>query len=164
MIEAVNSVIANNIVLRSSAVQGSAPSVNVPAPSAEGEAPRAPQAPFVSPYIALDTVSNRAVLQIRDSDTGDVEQQFPTESRLVQIQEAQARAQQRDVPSTPTPVAQTEGTQTTPINTDVISVETVTSTPPSNTITPIPDVATAALSAGAQSGQSVQTSSLSVLA
>ncbi|MDH5722203.1 MAG: hypothetical protein OEY94_02640 [Alphaproteobacteria bacterium] len=48
-----------------------------------------PQAPYVSPYIHVDLNFDTAVLQIRDSDTGDVVEQFPSESRLQQLRRAQ---------------------------------------------------------------------------
>lgn len=46
-------------------------------------------APYISLYIKMDTNFDKAVLQIRDSDTGDVVRQIPTESEL----EAYRRAQ-----------------------------------------------------------------------
>lgn len=45
--------------------------------------------PYVSPYISIDRQSNRAILQIRDSDTGDVVRQFPTEGQLKAYRSAQ---------------------------------------------------------------------------
>ena len=163
MIEAVNSVVANSSVLRASSgqVDASALSAPIPAQPTSGEAPRAPQAPFVSPYIALDSASNKAVLQIRDGETGDVQQQFPTESRLVQIQQALEREQRREIRTTSAEQRQVE--QVSPQTTDVVSVQAATSSTPSNVSTPISQAATAALSAGAQSGQTAQTS-ISVLA
>ena len=84
MIEAVNSVLANASLSRGSAVQVSTSArINL-------EAPAAPKAPYTSPRIALDTNANRAVIQIRDSDTGDVLTQFPSESRIRAIQAQQA--------------------------------------------------------------------------
>lgn len=43
---------------------------------------KAATAPYVSPYISIDKNHNKAVLQIRDSDTGTVLRQFPTENQL----------------------------------------------------------------------------------
>lgn len=84
MIEAVNSVIANANLSRGSAVQAStAAKVNL-------EAPNTPRAPYISPRVAIDSSVNRAVLQIRDADTGDVLTQFPSESRIRAIQAQQA--------------------------------------------------------------------------
>ena len=84
MIEAVNSVLANASLSRGSAVQAS----NSAKVSQEFTPP--PRAPFISPRIALDTSVNKAVIQIRDSDTGDVLTQFPSESRIRAIQAEQA--------------------------------------------------------------------------
>ena len=95
MIEAVNSVIASAPLLRGNAEQGS--SVR----AVQSEAVRElPQAPYVSPYIFVDNNYNKAVLQIRDSDTGDVLRQFPSEQRLEVIRQQQfqeTRVQRPDV-------------------------------------------------------------------
>ena len=110
MIEAVNSVLANASLSRGSAVQASTFA------DIDLEAPTTPKAPYISPHIVLDTNANKAVIQIRDSDTGDVLSQFPSESRIRAIQAeqalqaAQAARQERltavedvssDVPSVP---------------------------------------------------------------
>ena len=84
MIEAVNSVLANANLSRGSAVQTSS------AAKVSREAPVTPKAPYISPHIVLDTDANKAVIQIRDSDTGDVLSQFPSESRIRAIQAQQA--------------------------------------------------------------------------
>ncbi len=47
------------------------------------------QAPFISPAIGFNTDYNKAVLQIRNGDTGEVIETIPADSRL----EAQRRAQ-----------------------------------------------------------------------
>ncbi len=84
MIEAVNSVISNAPILRAASVQIDSSQVAAAAEVApSGEQP-VPQAPYVSPYIRVDNDYNKAVLQIRDSDTGDVIRQFPSETRLAQ--------------------------------------------------------------------------------
>jgi len=84
MIEAVNSVLANASLSRGSAAQVSS------AAKPDLEAPTTPRAPFISPRVAIDSSANRAVLQIRDADTGDVLTQFPSESRIRAIQAQQA--------------------------------------------------------------------------
>jgi len=86
MIEAVNSVIANSAITRGPAEQQSAARSFAANPERVQEVPRAP---YVSPYIFVDVTFNEAVLQIRDSETGDVVRQFPSESQL----EAYRRAQ-----------------------------------------------------------------------
>lgn len=80
MIEAVNSVLANSSLLRGNAEQGGQPRANVA--QVDNTKVEAPVAPYVSPYIQVDLQANKAVVQIRDSGTGDVVQQFPTEATL----------------------------------------------------------------------------------
>ncbi len=159
MVDAVNSTIANIAPSRDVA---SSVGANV-APPVPSEAPRAPQAPFVSPYISVDLNFDRAVLQIRDSETGDVEQQFPTQSRLVQLSRSQDTQERLDVRQAsqqqsvePTPQAQ-QGP-------DVVTIQDITSSQASNTSLPAPQIAAAALSTGAQSGQTSESAGVSVLA
>ena len=110
MIEAVNSVLTNAQLLRGNAEQASAaaqPAVATPEPS---ESISVPQAPFVSPYIAVDVNFDTAVLQIRDSETGDVVTQFPSESRLAQAQREARAASQAPVQQPAAPqVSETSG-------------------------------------------------------
>jgi hypothetical protein len=83
MIEAVNSTLTNAQLLRGAAEAAASSTRSFAAnPDRVQEAASAPQAPYVSPYIALDLNYDKAVLQIRDRDTGDVVRQFPSESRL----------------------------------------------------------------------------------
>ncbi len=78
MVDAVSTVVTNAQFVRSSTEQASsARSVQVD----DGDI-TVPQAPYISPYISIDNNYNKAVLQIRDSDTGDVLRQFPSESAL----------------------------------------------------------------------------------
>ncbi|MCB9988723.1 MAG: hypothetical protein H6868_05225 [Rhodospirillales bacterium] len=65
------------------------------------------QAPYVSPYIHVDLNYDKAVLQIRDSDTGDVLNQFPSQKRL----EALARDAARQASVSPSPKKQEESAQ-----------------------------------------------------
>ncbi len=82
MIEAVNAVISNATFLRGNAEQVSvARSFTADALAVETVA-RVPLAPYISPYVSVDTRFDTAVLQLRDSETGDVVQQFPTEPTL----------------------------------------------------------------------------------
>ena len=170
MIEAVNSVVANASSVRASAeavsvlrtVADAAPPVQV----GDTKVIEIPKAPYVSPYIVIDRNHNKAVLQIRDSDTGDVVQQYPTESRLAQINRAQQISEQRQLArgeSQPQAVQAPPSApeQRTPVrSSDVISVQEVTSSPPANA----PVQAIAAFSAGAQAGQATQSAGVSVFA
>ncbi|AEP09103.1 hypothetical protein MICA_769 [Micavibrio aeruginosavorus ARL-13] len=40
------------------------------------------QAPYISPYVHVDVNHDKAVLQLRDPDTGDVVRQIPSEPML----------------------------------------------------------------------------------
>ncbi len=162
MIEAVNSATASAMLSRGSANSG-APSDNpVPLEALDG-APEAPRAPFVSPYISIDPNFDRAVMQIRNGDTGEVIRQFPSEGRLQQQAREQARVEQssrvREIAS-----ANIDAAQRPSSNSEVISVQDVTSNAPSNQPSSSPQNAVNALSAGVQTGQSAQTTSVDVLA
>lgn len=103
MIEAANSVALNFSTLRGNAEQVASARSYASNPEKIQEVA---QAPYVSPYIYVDVDFDRAVLQIRDSDTGDVVRQFPSESELESRRRAaatQARAS-TDIPD-PAPVA-----------------------------------------------------------
>lgn len=93
MIEAVNSVISNAVLARGSAEQQSVVRSFAANPERVQEVA---QAPYVSPYISMNIDHNKAVLQIRDSDTGDVIRQFPTESQMEAYRKAQAAQLTRD--------------------------------------------------------------------
>ncbi len=85
MIEAVNSVLQTAPFVRSSTDQTSTADSFAANPE---RVQKAPQAPYVSPYIYVDVNYDKAVVQLRNGDTGDVIDQFPSESTL------QARARQ----------------------------------------------------------------------
>ncbi len=86
MIEAVNSALSNASANRNTVDQQSTVRSTAANPNRVQEAARVP---FVSPAISIDKQSNRAIIQIRDSDTGDVIRQFPTEGQLKAYQTAQ---------------------------------------------------------------------------
>jgi len=147
MIEAVNSVISNAQVLKNSAEQVNAARVETPEPVRTF-----PLAPYVSPFIAVDVNFNTAVLQIRNSDTGDVIRQFPSESTL----EARRRAEtaENSIISLQEETSGGDG-EITGVNT-VQTVEVGVSAQASEAL-PVAQaqIAAQALSAGAQAGQSV---------
>lgn len=91
MLEAVSTVLQNAPNARIAADQVSTADSFAANPDRTQRA--APQAPYVSPYIYLDVNYDKAVIQIRNGETGDVEGQFPSQSRLQQQQRA-ARADQ----------------------------------------------------------------------
>ena len=84
MIETVNSVISGTSTARTIAVEANASNAAASNFELGDQVARAPVAPFVSPYYAVDTDFDTAVLQIRDSSTGDVVRQFPSEATLEQ--------------------------------------------------------------------------------
>lgn len=163
MIEAVNSVVSNAPALRGSAEQASVARSLAANPLRVQEvalsAPETPKAPYISPYISLDYNYDRAVLQIRDSDTGEVQDQFPTESRLAEQQRARlaadraaqdaGRAQARKAVEKNGVAEKAPAPQPEVKAGDIVSVQEVVAKAPSNT----PQAATAAFSAGAQTGQ-----------
>ena len=168
MIEAVNSTVANASSLRANveavSVLRSAADVAPPVQIGDTKVIELPKAPYISPYIVIDRNYNKAVLQIRDSDTGDVVQQFPTESRLAQISRVQAKAQraveaqvaprENDQETSPAPIRQTSS------RSDIITVQEVTASKPANA----PSQAAAALFAGSEAAKTVQASSVDVFA
>ena len=85
MIEAVNSVLQTAPFVRQNTEQVSA--VDSYAANPERVQRSAPQAPYISPYIYLDVNYDKAVIQLRNGETGDVEGQYPSEANL----KAQAR-------------------------------------------------------------------------
>lgn len=146
MIEAVNSVISNAVLARGSAEQQSVVRSFAANPEKVQEVA---QAPYVSPYISMNIDYNKAVLQIRNSDTGDVIRQFPSESQLEAYRKAQAAASTRDALSTLSagkdPVATSETSapapsapaRTTPVTQAVVN--------PAPVSAPIPSEATSVL-------------------
>lgn len=179
MIEAVNSVVSNASALRGAADQVSAQRALAANPARVQEvaqpSPELPQVPYISPYISIDTNYNKAVLQIRDSDTGDVVRQFPSEEslevrRLQQLRETRSADIQDAAPQ---PEPQQSAPQTTelsrlsgaPASRDIITVQEVTSAPPANNSTS-PQAATAAFggSGGGTSAPQTPQARVSVLA
>ena len=91
MIEAVSSVMAAAPFVRANAEQSSPARSFASSPESIQKPPRAP---YISPVISLDTESDKAVLQIRDAETGDVVNQFPSEQTIKARQRAEKAAQQ----------------------------------------------------------------------
>lgn len=180
MIEAVNSVVSSAPTLRGAVEQASTARSLAANPARVQEvassAPELPKAPYISPYISLDYNYDRAVLQIRDSDTGDVVEQFPTESRLAEQQRAKLaaeqatqrlrRPEQREARPTNDALAAEAKKAPAPIEakaSDIVTVQEATSTPAANSAAPT-HIAAAALSAGASTALAGRGSVSSVLA
>lgn len=88
MLEAVNSVLSNASYTKVVADQQSVATSYAANPDRVQQANL--QAPYVSLYIKVDVNFDKALLQLRDRDTGDVVQQIPSENQL----EAYRRAQE----------------------------------------------------------------------
>jgi hypothetical protein len=91
MLEAVNSVIQSAPFVREQSERNSTAESYAANPERVQRTP--PLAPYVSPYIYVDVNYDKAVIQLRNGDTGDVESQFPSEAALQQ-QARHAAAQQ----------------------------------------------------------------------
>jgi hypothetical protein len=87
MIEAVNSVLSNAAYTKTAIEQQSVAQSYAANPD---RIQVAPQAPYISPYVHMDINFDKAVLQLRDSETGDVVRQIPTEGQLEAYKRAQA--------------------------------------------------------------------------
>jgi hypothetical protein len=90
MIEAANSVLQTAPAVRAVAEQASSNLESIAA-NPERTQKVVIQAPYVSPYISVDVNYNRAVLQLRDSETGDVKDQYPSRSRMQELAQIAAR-------------------------------------------------------------------------
>ena len=173
MIEAVNSSLSNASVLRAPAEQTSTQRSLTSNPARIQETAETPidvpKAPYISPYVVVDLDHNKAVLQIRDSDTGDVLTQFPSESRLQAIraqtiregqQTTRSEASEETSTAAQEVVSQSSAPAQSASTSDIITVQEVTSAPPANSS---PQVAAAALAASQSTGAS-SNGSVSVLA
>lgn len=158
MIEAVNSVISSAPVLRQSAEQVDAARSFAANPERLQELP---QAPYISPFVHVDLNFDTAVLQIRDSDTGDVLNQFPSESALKASQSAKlAQEAKLDQIADEATEKLTIGSGQQTEAGEIAEPSAVSSGSSSN---PVAAQAVAAFEAGAQSAQ-VGSDQISVLA
>lgn len=114
MLEAVNSVLQTAPVIRGNAEQVSTAASFAANPD---RVQKVPQAPYISPYIHMD-VDLGAVLQLRDSETGDVLRQIPSEATIEARQRFQQQIDQQ---------AQQARTRTSADSTAVIAGQAATS-------------------------------------
>ena len=94
MLEAVNSTVQTALAARGVLEQVATSDSFAANPS---RVQRAPQAPYISPYVRVDVNFDRAILQLRDGETGDVVYQIPSQPALEAYQREaarQARAEQ----------------------------------------------------------------------
>lgn len=148
MLEAVNSVLSNAPLVRGQAEQHS----NARSLAANPEQVQVvAQAPYISPYIKVDVNYDKAVILIRDSDTGDTVRQIPSEPAL--------EAARRQL------AAQTQGDQTqvsdrvapTPQEAKQVQVSAPQAQAPTPTPNPTPAASSAAFGAFAKQVASLQT-------
>lgn len=132
MIEAVNSVLSNAPYTKAVVAQQSTANSFAANPDRVQQASL--QAPYISLYIKVDTNFDKAVLQIRDSDTGDVVRQIPTESQLEAYRRAQSSNAVRS--SSAEPKTQVDNFEDAPEVNDVQSQQSSYSSAPS---TPTPN-------------------------
>jgi len=165
MIEAVNSAVANASLLRTNGEQSQQSRLSSIATSTDVEARVELQlAPFVSPFIEMDTNFNKAVLQIRDSSTGEVQRQFPSETTM------RARAAQAEIETQSVRQAvQSSASETDSPRVELPEIKIQTSgrgDESSSTRNPNAQsqIASAAFAAGALSGSVAQSGGVSVLA
>lgn len=169
MIEAVNALIANSSTLRVSTQQVDTEGTRNVQEIESSEASAPVLAPYVSPFIQVDTRFDTAVIQIRDSDTGDVLTQFPSEPSLRSRQAVETfleGGREAEIVQEQLPVVET--TTETSGNAGATGVQTVTiaqSAPPAQSLgAGGAQAAIAALSTGALSGQNTDTATVQVQA
>ncbi len=92
MIEAVKSTVASSAVMRAGIDQNSTQNSYGANPT---RIQQIAQAPFVSPTVRVDVTTKMAILEFRESGTGDVVTQIPSESqiRAYKLREAKEDAQ-----------------------------------------------------------------------
>lgn len=108
MIEAVNSTLQASQVTRAVAEQTStSESLNANPDGVQ----RIARAPYISPAVDYNYDYNQAVLVLRDSDTGDVVEQIPSETRLAEQARTEAQSFNTEVAApAQRPNATAEGT------------------------------------------------------
>lgn len=149
MIEGINSSIATASLLRPVVEQ----EMNARGQSASIEpVQRSPQAPYVSPYLFVDNANNKVILQIRDSESGDVVRQIPSDSQIRAYNKASDRPVQNQSKGTESSVGRDSSAVSASVDTDVdVSVDELSS------------VSSVASSSGASSDSESDSASSSVL-
>lgn len=90
MIEAVKSTVANAELLRGNIAQTGTDRSFAANPSRLQEVPAEPvRAPFISPVVHVDVNTNQAVLQYRESETGDVVREIPSQNRTEELRRSE---------------------------------------------------------------------------
>lgn len=79
--------------------------------------PASKSAPYYSPFIIVDSNFNKAILAIRDSNTGSVTQQYPSKSQIrayVRAQQVQSELSE-SIAQTPAPLPGVSSAQQQPV-------------------------------------------------
>lgn len=118
MIEAVSSTVSNAPVVRGQAEQASQARSFAANPDRVQEVPKS----GLSLSIRVDLNFDKAILQIRDVETGDVITQIPTESQLKAFQRAEATRQEQA--STTTEASQDGSSESVDITVDSTTATT----------------------------------------
>lgn len=91
MIEAVNSTLQNAAITRPVASQSSTTESLTANPQ---KVQKTTSAPFVSPFIFVDSANEQVVLQIRNGETGDAISQYPSQQLDVTVPKPEAQVSQ----------------------------------------------------------------------
>jgi len=173
MLEAVNSVLQTAPLVRAQAEQVSTTDSFAANPDRIQKA--APQAPYISPFIHVDVNYDKAVLLIRDADTGDVLHQYPTESALRNKQSQQIRQDasiQADAAETAAPAQAQQSQQVSAVPQQTAQLTSQQAQAAAPAPTPVPQKQAsnatapqfAAFAAAARSGGGGSSSSVTVFA
>lgn len=159
MLEAVNSTLSNAPLVRVTAEQQSTARSLTANPE---KVQLASQAPYISPYIQVDVNYDKAVILIRDRDTGDAVRQIPSEPALEAARRqiaAQAHGDQYQVSDrvAPTPQETKQVVVQQPQTYDVPDPAPQPQPQQQAQVAPTPQVATASYGAFAKQVASLQT-------
>lgn len=149
MLEAVNSTLQNAGFIKPVAEQNSASESLAANPQRVQRA--ASSAPYLSPYVFLDSSNEQVVLQIRNGETGDAISQYPSSTYTAPEVEAQQQQTQESQPSQVALEAQAE-------------IETESPQPTQQSPTPIQAQQLAAFQSASLSGSEPVNSGVSILA
>lgn len=158
MIEAVNSVLSNAPLIRGSTEQQSTSRTQAANPD---KVQVVAQAPYISPYVHVDVNHDKAVLQLRDPDTGDVVRQIPSEPMLDAMRRQDATLEARRMAQTEESARETRVQQ---VSQPVQQVQVQQPAPQTQAPTPTQQQFAAFASAANFAATSQSTTTVSVLA
>jgi len=100
MIEAIKSTLALSVTTKNTVQQNSTAKSLSANPDKTQEVAKVP---YVSPYIRVEQETGKAVLQIRDSDTGNIRYEFPTKNQIEAYKKVQKEASKAALAATDNP-------------------------------------------------------------